>query len=237
GIEVLKEKLSPQMVAFIQRALELSPTKRYAHAGAMLSAFERIKKRVRRAKRSTRQGKSGSRSGRKLNTADWRELRHKQFISEFNSLKPTHECTACKGPVSECMTGCPWCGKPRWQHEGETDFPQCCPRCNRGMKLDWQYCPWCYGPGFEVETNREYSDKRYTGRCHNKSCERKLLMPFMRYCPWCRVKVRKKWPLESSLNAGTKSAKQRCGKCGWGVAGDYWSHCPWCSHRLPGSQP
>lgn len=232
GIEVLQEKLSPQMVTLIKRSLELAPKKRFAHAGAMLSAFKRVKVRVKRAKRNTRKG-----AGKKLNTADWRALRFKQFLTEYKSLKAKYQCTACQGPVAECMTGCPWCGKQRWQHEGGTNFPQSCPRCRRGMKLDWQYCPWCYGPGFQVEARRKYADKRYTARCHNKNCDRKLLMPFMRYCPWCRVKVRKKWSLESSQLIGSKSAKQRCGKCGWGIARDYWSHCPWCSQRLPGNTP
>ncbi|QDT01006.1 serine/threonine protein kinase [Adhaeretor mobilis] len=223
GIEVLNEKLSPPMVAFLQRAMELSPKKRFADGKAMLSAFERIKVRVKRAKRSTRTG-----TGRRPNTTDWRAMRYKQFLAEFKSLKATHTCVACQGPVAESMTGCPWCGKPRWQHPGETDMPQCCPRCRRGMKLDWEYCPWCYGPGFEVTTSREYTDRRYSGRCQNTKCTRKVLMPFMSYCPWCHIKVRKKWPLESSVSP----TKHRCGKCGWGIAKDYWSHCPWCSHRL-----
>ena len=56
------------------------------------------------------------------------------------------------------------------------------------MKLDWEYCPWCYGPGFEPSSNRQFTDVRYTGRCQNAKCTRKVLMPFMRYCPWCRRK-------------------------------------------------
>jgi hypothetical protein len=122
------------------------------------------------------------------------------------------------------MQACPWCGKQRQHHEGNTDFPQRCPRCERGMKLDWEYCAWCYGPGFEPVAKRKFSDRRYTARCANPKCDRKLLMPFMRYCPWCRRKVRRKWKIPASDKV--------CRHCGWGVAAGYWSHCPWCSKRL-----
>ena len=44
----------------------------------------------------------------------------------------------------------------------------------------------------------EYSDRRYTARCPNRKCDRKKLMPFMRYCPWCHTKVRQKWKIEGS---------------------------------------
>ena len=46
-------------------------------------------------------------------------------------------------------------------------------------------------------------------------------MPFMRYCPWCRAKVKKKWLI------GNESKK--CKGCGWGVLKDYWDYCPWCA--------
>ena len=119
---------------------------------------------------------------------------------------------------------CPWCGDSRERHDGGTQFPQCCPRCHRGMKLDWAYCPWCFGPGFEVQTTRHYSDRRYVARCTNEECERRLLMPFMRYCPWCRRKVRKHWPLPNTKDA--------CPSCHWGLAKDFWSFCPWCGIDL-----
>jgi hypothetical protein len=122
------------------------------------------------------------------------------------------------------MVACPWCGKRRLVHDGKTRFPQQCPRCQRGMKLDWKYCPWCFGPGFHPASQRRYSDKAYVGRCQNTNCSRKLLMPFMRYCPWCRRKVRRRWKLGNSPH--------RCQRCGWGVAGGYWSYCAWCGESL-----
>ena len=96
-------------------------------------------------------------------------------------------------------------------------MPSSCPRCERGVKNDWHYCPWCYGPGFEEETTRHYPDKRYTARCGR--C-RGPMMAFMRYCPWCRSKVRQPWKL--------KGSKTRCKACGWGVAGEFWNYCAWC---------
>ena len=33
-------------------------------------------------------------------------------------------------------------------------MPADCPRCERGVKMDWDYCSWCYGAGFVSETNR-----------------------------------------------------------------------------------
>ena len=90
-------------------------------------------------------------------------------------------------------------------------MPSSCPRCERGVKNDWDYCPWCYGPGFIEETTRRYPDKRYVTRCSNKRC-RGELMPFMRYCPWCRMKVRRAWKLAGSRHS--------CKACGWGIAQD-----------------
>ena len=98
-------------------------------------------------------------------------------------------------------------------------MPSTCPRCDRGGKSDWNYCAWCYGPGFEVETTRSYPDKRYTARCASKQC-RGPLMPFMRYCPWCRTKVKRPWKLKGGAHS--------CTSCKWGIAKDYWNYCAWC---------
>jgi hypothetical protein len=49
-------------------------------------------------------------------------------------------------------------------------------------------------------------------------------MPFMRYCPWCRVKTKKKWRV-ARLN-------ERCPACGWSVVGEFWDFCPWCGRKL-----
>ncbi len=49
-------------------------------------------------------------------------------------------------------------------------------------------------------------------------------MSFMRYCPWCRTKVTKKWKVND--------AKTKCSRCGWGVLPDYWVQCPWCGKKV-----
>jgi hypothetical protein len=156
---------------------------------------------------------------------DWRDIRQRQFLKQYGrQLETQLECGRCNGPVSEYMHTCPWCGVGMKVLHEETKFPSSCPRCKRGMKLDWQYCPWCYGAGFEPATDREYSDRRYVDRCRNRKCTRKDLMLFMRYCPWCHAKARQKWMIEGS--------KDTCKKCGWGVLRHYWSNCPWCGTHL-----
>ena len=96
------------------------------------------------------------------------------------------------------------------------------------MKLDWPYCPWCFGPGFEVLTKRKYTDRLYSAsaKCRNEKCSRKLLMPFMHDCTWCRTKVRRKWKVADS--------PQTCKHCGWGAADGFWSYCPWCGKQHGG---
>jgi hypothetical protein len=98
-------------------------------------------------------------------------------------------------------------------------MPAHCPRCERGVKADWDYCAWCYGRGFEAETNRHFQDKRYVARCANSRC-REPLMPFMRYCPWCRNKVKRPWKIPGS--------KHKCRACKWGIAKEFWNYCAWC---------
>ena len=122
------------------------------------------------------------------------------------------------------MRACPWCGRSRRVHKGEAAFPAACPRCRRGVKLDWRFCPWCYGAAVGPLSRRSYSDARYTRRCASSACSRQELMPFMRYCPGCRQKVRRAWPVEG--------CRDRCGGCGWGVVKDQWDWCPWCEKRL-----
>ena len=218
GIARVKKTLHPDFVALLRRSIEVDPSKRFRNAQQMLASFQRMKKRAIRKPRSTV-------PPRKQIRQDWRIMQHRQFRTKFGkALGKPHQCRKCKGPVSEPMKCCPWCGDSRKKLVDETSFPQCCPRCNRGMKLDWEYCPWCFGPGFEVQTNRKFSDVRYTAKCTNKKCERKSLMPFMCYCPWCRAKVRKKWKLPGS--------KATCGGCGCGIAKDFWQFCPWCEKGI-----
>ncbi len=219
GFPRLRERVSESLIALIKRSLEVDASKRFSDAEQMLSSFCRIKQPLRtQVKPRTKKPTSGR--GR-----SWQEMRRKEFQSQFGaSLGTNCSCSKCQGPVSEPMLACPWCGDDRQKNPCTTNFSIYCPRCRRGLKSDWPYCPWCYGGGFEVETTRKLADKRYTARCTNTKCTRKKLMPFMRYCPWCRASVKRKWKIEGSPNT--------CRQCGWGVVPHYWSFCPWCTTRL-----
>lgn len=220
GYRRLRKRVHPDLIELMRRAIEIDPRARFANAGTMLSALNRVKSRA-----SVTRTKLPQRARKTASTSNWKTLRFRQFQRLLGKTLETHyNCTRCNGPVSEAMTSCPWCGTDRKIHRDKTRFPLSCPRCCRGLKLDWPNCPWCFGAGFEVNTTRQFSDIRYSARCANPGCSRRQLMPFMRYCPWCRRKVKRKWKIEGS--------RDRCGSCGWGVLFDFWSHCPWCSKTL-----
>jgi serine/threonine-protein kinase len=217
GIERLRAKLSPTLVEWLRRAIEVAPKKRYKNAVVMYNEFKRLSngsaKRRRRAKRAPID-----------DPTLWQHVLFEQFQRKYRkALATRYECKHCGGPMAEPMQACPWCGAAADFQSATTSFPAECPRCHRGTKLDWHYCAWCYGPGFEVSTNRRFADRRYTSRCTNARC-RGELMPYMRYCPWCRAKVKRKWKLPRG--------KAACPACHWGVDRDYWHHCPWCSKAL-----
>lgn len=224
GYDRLQHKLHPDMINLLRKSLEVDAGKRFRDAGAMLAQFRRLKPRTlrytTRQAATTRRNSSGD-SGK----PDWQTVRRQQFLRQYGKLLETsYRCNGCDGPVSEMMRACPWCGKERRSHRDASKFSARCTRCRRGMKLDWKFCPWCFGPGFQPHTNRALSDKRYSARCGNPECTRKDLMPWMRYCPWCRRKVVKKWRIAGQ--------KEKCPSCQWGVLGVYWSYCPWCSKSL-----
>lgn len=213
GYDRLKARVRPDLIELLRRAIQLDPADRYRDAMQMYADFNRLQSRARRQK-STRARPSHN------NRSSWRKLRWREFQRQYRSqLDTSHKCRRCEGPVAESMQGCPWCGIDHPTQGAETRMPAHCPRCERGVKLDWNYCAWCYGPGFETETNRKYPDKRYIARCSNRRC-RQPLMKFMRYCPWCRVKVRKPWRLAAN--------KHKCVACGWGVVSEFWNYCAWC---------
>jgi serine/threonine protein kinase len=220
AFERMKRRMHADMLAILRRSLELKPSRRYENAGQMLTAYLRAKPKA--LKEALRRTKSKSKSTTKR---DWKAIRQQQFLKQFGKeLQAKFQCHRCKGPVSESMHSCPWCGTHREIFRDETEFPASCTRCHRGLKLDWHYCPWCYGPGFEPLSERWFTDRRYTARCRNRKCRRKDLMPFMRYCPWCHTKVRQPWKISESSDC--------CDKCGWGVLREFWSHCPWCTSKL-----
>ena len=218
GHDKLQKTYAAELVELIRKSTELEAKRRYRDGVQMLSAFERIRHPL-----TTKRATSAKSKSRKDSTETWKEVRFREFQRKFRRLLETcHVCSTCDGPVSEPMLTCPWCGTSRKKHTDQSiRFPVACPRCRRGLKSDWKYCPWCFGAGFEPSTTRQLTDRRYIARCSNPSCSRKDLMAFMRYCPWCKVRVKRKWKL------GEHS--ETCGSCGWGIASDFWTYCPWCS--------
>lgn len=218
GIKRVRAKLKPKLVDWLRRAIQVRPENRFRNAVTMYREFRSVRNGAAKKKRGARRGNSSD------DPALWQTVLFRQFQRKYRkTLDTRHECRHCSGPVAELMQACPWCGaEPPLDRHASREAAEC-PRCHRGVKLDWHYCPSCYGPGFEVETTRRYADGRYGAKCRNEKC-RGPLMPFMRYCPWCRAKTRRPWKLPGSAT--------RCPHCRWGVDTDYWHHCPWCTKAL-----
>ncbi len=216
-IQRVRKRVKQPVLNWIARSIQVRPQKRFPDAMAMHREFMRARQSNGKKRRTKRQ--------QPVDPALWERVRFRQFQRKYKkTLETRYECTNCSGPVAETMCACPWCGMKPPLHHHTTSYPTACPRCHRGTKLDWRYCAWCYGYGFEVETSRSYPDVRYQAQCANSKC-RGSLMPFMRYCPWCRTKVKRAWKLPTG--------GQRCPSCRWGVDLDFWQHCPWCTKALP----
>jgi hypothetical protein len=215
-IKRVREKLSPKLVDWLRRAIHVLPNERFKNAVTMYREFKRL--RTGAAKKTRR---------RRRNHDDpslWKEVLFRQFRRKYGkAIEAHHRCRNCEGPVAEFMQCCPWCQAEPPLDRHESRHPAQCPRCHRGVKSDWHYCPSCYGPGFAALTQRRYPDKRYSAYCQNEKC-RGPLMPFMRYCPWCRAKTKRPWKLPGSAT--------RCPHCRWGVDANFWDHCPWCTKAL-----
>ncbi|MHC5110518.1 MAG: protein kinase domain-containing protein [Planctomycetota bacterium] len=220
GYERLVKSSHREIVSFLKRALDVDSRKRFADAGRMLTAFRRLKPRITRM-RGTGRGKR-SRTPRE----DWRTMRRKAFLSKYRRvLEIRSNCTRCQGPLSETMQHCPWCRTRIARWRAEHRFTRQCPRCKRGVKTDWRFCPWCYGAAINPEAEPRYSDVRYDKRCKNARCEGKWLMPFMKYCPWCRKKTDTRWRFDG--------ADGKCPRCNWDVVKSDWEACAWCGRSLP----
>ncbi|MCP5001110.1 MAG: serine/threonine protein kinase, partial [Hyphomicrobiales bacterium] len=212
GQDKLAARVRPEVIEVLENAIQIDPRRRYRDAVQMQAAFEKAQTHVRKQKKAKARSKSRG--------SQWRQMRWREFQRQYKQVLDTrHACRHCEGPVSESMQCCPWCGFDKPARGVESKMPSSCPRCERGVKNDWDYCAWCYGPGFIEERSRTYPDKRYTARCESERC-RGPLMPFMRYCPWCRKKVRRAWKL--------KGSRHTCKLCRWGIARDYWNFCAWC---------
>jgi len=218
GIKRVRAKLKPKLVDWLRRAIQVRPENRFRNAVTMYREFRRVRNGAAKKKRSARRGNSAD------DPALWQTVLFRQFQRKYRkTLETRYECRHCSGPVAELMRACPWCGTEPPLDRHASREAAACPRCHRGVKLDWHYCPSCYGPGFEVETTRRYADSRYVAKCQNEKC-RGPLMAFMRYCPWCRAKTKRPWKLPGS--------ETRCPHCRWGVDAESWHHCPWCTKAL-----
>jgi len=220
GHDRLSARVRPELAEILRKALQIDPGDRYRNAIEMYAAFDELQSRARRQRRD-RKRSAGRKPGKQLKSgSSWRQMQWREFRRQFHAvLQTTHQCRNCEGPVAESMQACPWCGFDNPARGATTTMPAHCPRCERGVKSDWDYCAWCYGRGFETETNRRYPDKRYVARCANSRC-REPLMRFMRYCPWCRSKVKRPWKIPGS--------KDKCHACHWGIAKEFWNYCAWC---------
>ncbi|MCB9881343.1 MAG: protein kinase [Planctomycetes bacterium] len=228
GHDKARRLLHPDFVEWLRRGLAVEPKQRFESAVSMLRSFQRFEKHALRV--TTKSAKTKGRE-RTKSRVDWRRVRFQAFEKTFGRLLETrHDCPECEGPIAESMLACPWCSLrlDTFPYPDESRFPLVCPRCARGVKLDWRFCAWCHGYGFEA-SERAYADQRYVAKkvakCNNPDCDRKSLMPFMRYCPWCRKKVERKWKLLGH-------ERETCHHCGHGVARDYWECCPWCRTKL-----
>ncbi|MEM7610465.1 MAG: serine/threonine-protein kinase [Pseudomonadota bacterium] len=209
--------------AMLRKAMDPDPRRRYRDAGVMLAAFLHATSAVRRQK-----GK-GRRPAKNAREPAWRKAQWREFRREYRQhLELKAQCRRCEGPVAMQMQACPWCGTDNPAAGAEPSMPAQCPRCERGVKLDWNYCAWCYGSGFEPETTRRFADKRYIERCSNSACKQPL-MAHMRYCPWCRSKVRRRWQMRSNDLA--------CRTCKQPIASDYWRYCAWCREPVSEARP
>ena len=129
-------------------------------------------------------------------------------------------CVECRGPVSEGMLFCPWCGD-LLRFRGDASFPRYCRRCEHGMHESWPVCPWC-GERYDTPGScrpKKGGDRRYEERCD--TC-RGPLMRYMSFCPWCG----------ESYTWHTRGMEGRCGECGFSVATELFGYCPFCGALL-----
>ena len=216
GHRRLRDRTTLALQAFLRRALELDPQRRFAQGEEMRTALmDAIPKRLLPGVASK------AHERRKL---DWRRVRRDTFLKRYGKVLSSGLCCVdCGEPIAESMAVCPWCGSERNRFDSTTAFSHVCLDCHKGVLPEWRFCPWCYGAGFASPSSTTTKGVRYHGHCTH--CHGPL-MRFMRYCPWCHRKVHKPWQV--------RPFGEVCTRCGWSVDGDLWTYCPWCAQCLVG---
>lgn len=224
GHAKLRAQLPPEFLELLQRSMEVQERKRFPDAIEMHAAFERAQSKL--SQDGSKSSTTWRKAPRRNSQRDSQQDRFRKFLhTHRGQLGLDRTCGECRGPMSGPMSHCPWCGRAAKYSRAKTDFPASCNRCGRGRKLDWKYCAWCFGPGFAEVSPRAWTDRRYVATCSN--C-RGSLMPFTRYCPWCKRKPTRSWKVKGLSN--------KCRSCGWGVPGMEWDTCAWCGCARPGSK-
>ena len=214
GHKRLCERTNAALVKFLRKSISVEPARRFANAEQMLTDLleatpEEVRKKI-ALKLPDRK------------KPDWRKMRRGAFVKRYNRvLAVVFRCVDCGEPIAESMLLCPWCGSDRNRFDIHSRFSHICPRCHKGVLPEWCFCPWCYGPGFESPSPVRSTGVRYHARC--KYCGGKLIR-FMRYCPWCRRKVRRPWQV--------RPFPEICGRCRWSIDSTFWNYCPWCKQSL-----
>ena len=213
GHDKLRQCTGLDFVNFIRRALSVDPTKRFAHAGAMLETLHTAIPKSLQVKLSL--------PLKSKKDSHWRSIRRQSFMKRYQKVfTHFHRCIQCNEPIAEWMSCCPWCSGQN-RYDTRSEFNYVCPRCHKGILAEWRFCPWCYGAGFDSPSTIRTDIIRYHDRC--KHCGGKLAR-FMHYCPWCHRKIRQPWRVHPF--------PEICGFCGWSVDSTYWLFCPWCKQSL-----
>lgn len=210
------EKLRP----ILRRAAEFRPEKRYDDAVAFSDALERAFEKIEAPIIEKPPRRRKPKSAMSPLAAQWAAFRK----AHGAGLGLRFDCHNCGGPIAEEMTHCPWCGSRDNSFADVTRYPLVCPDCERGVRAEWSHCPWCYAGRFESNGRRPPADMSATRICTAKHCEGQL-RDFMRYCPECKQRPRRRW--------SHPDLPDRCPKCRWPTSRDFLRFCPWCGRREP----
>ena len=195
------------------------PHKRFGDAQQMAAAFERLRGRsqVLRASRPTKR-----RVRRAKAPPDWGRLRQQQFLRVYGTAAPAPRgVRALQGPDRRVDAGLPLV-RPRPRPLARRD------PARGALQRAAAAAGSPTGATARGATARPSGGSPRattpTGATPNgvqtAPASAALLMPWARYCPWCRRRPRQRWKLPGR--------ECRCARCGWGVHADFWAFCPWC---------